>query len=103
MICEGNHWRRCLFFRSVFSRASFYALAKNAKGMAGMTEDDIGKQVVDIAVRIHKELGPGLHASAWRTERLIPWRSWRLGVLAREKTSFLGAHKFCGGARLKDK
>ena len=25
-----------------------------------MTEDDIGKQVVDIAVQIHKELGPGL-------------------------------------------
>ena len=25
-----------------------------------MTEDEIGKQVVDAAVRIHRELGPGL-------------------------------------------
>ncbi len=25
-----------------------------------MTEDEIGKQVFDAAVRIHRELGPGL-------------------------------------------
>jgi len=34
--------------------------AKNAKGMEGMTEDEIGKKVVDVAVQIHQEVGPGI-------------------------------------------
>lgn len=30
-----------------------------------MTEDEIGKQVVDVAVRIHQEVGPGLLESVY--------------------------------------
>jgi len=32
-----------------------------------MTEDDIGRRIVDIAVRIHRELGPGLFESVYET------------------------------------
>ncbi len=42
-----------------------------------MTEDDIGKQVVDIGVRIHKELGPGLLETVYEVVLGV------LGVLAR--------------------
>ena len=54
---RGAHFSGC-FFRANFlcSRQD----ARNAKGMGSMTEDEIGKQVVDIAVRVHQERGPGL-------------------------------------------
>jgi GxxExxY protein len=35
------------------------------KGREAMTEDEIGRQVVDVAVRVHRELGPGLLESVY--------------------------------------
>ena len=66
-----------------------------------MTENEIGKEVVDAALKVHRELGPGLLEMVYRTEAGLcadlwsqsdergyragrPWPfragSWRLGV-----------------------
>ncbi len=43
-----------------------------------MTEDEIGKQVVDVAVRIHQEVGPGLLESVY--EAILAYELRRKGL-----------------------
>ena len=39
--------------------------AKNTYGTGRMTGDDIGRQIVDTAVQIHRSVGPGLLESVY--------------------------------------
>ncbi len=43
-----------------FRESGKRSLAQRRKGRQGVTENEIGKLVVDSAVTVHRELGPGL-------------------------------------------
>ena len=73
-----------------------------------MTEDEIGKQIVDAAVQIHpidwsnesqKRLTIKDAKRAGVSCLLVSWRAWRLGE---NNSSPPYTHKFCRGAPKKD-
>ena len=53
--------------------------------MESMTEDEIGKQVVDVAVQIHQEVGPGLLETVY--EVILAYELRRRGLRVERQVS----------------
>lgn len=49
-----------------FLNGSQYGNAKNAKGGIVVTSNEVAKGVVDVALKVHRALGPGLLESAYQ-------------------------------------
>ena len=65
-----------------------------------MTENEIGKSIVDIAIQIHRELGPGLLESVY--EIAMAYQLQQIGLLVKRQASVAieyHGHKFDEGFR----